>query len=42
MSDTYYKVVDAHFNELKLGERVKFQRGTNPRGPCAVQVSVTQ
>jgi cold shock CspA family protein len=36
------EVVNADFNDLKPGERVRFELGTNPRGPCAVQVSVVQ
>ena len=34
------EVVNADFNDLKPGEHVRFQLGTNQRGPCAVQVSV--
>ena len=34
------EVVNADFNDLKSGERVRFQLGTNRRGPCAIQVSV--
>jgi len=36
------EVLNADFNDLKPGDRVRFQLGTNPRGPCAVQVSITQ
>jgi cold shock CspA family protein len=36
------EVVNADFNDLKVGDRVRFQLGTNQRGPCAVQVSVLQ
>jgi len=36
------EVINADFNDLKPGDRVRFQLGTNPHGPCAVQVVVTQ
>ena len=36
------EVLNADFNDLKPGDRVRFQLGTNPHGPCAVQVSVVQ
>lgn len=36
------EVLNADFNDLKLGDRVRFQLGTNPRGQCAVQVSILQ
>jgi cold shock CspA family protein len=36
------EVLNADFNDLKPGARVRFQLGTNQRGPCAVQVSVVQ
>jgi cold shock CspA family protein len=36
------EVLNADFNDLKPGDHVRFQLGTNPRGPCAVQVSVLQ
>ncbi len=36
------EVLNADFNDLKPGDRVRFQLGTNPRGPCAVQVSIIQ
>jgi cold shock CspA family protein len=36
------EVVNADFNDLRIGERVQFHIGTNPRGPCAVRVSIVQ
>jgi cold shock CspA family protein len=36
------ELVNTDFNDLKPGDRVRFQLGTNQKGPCAVQVSVLQ
>jgi len=36
------EVLNADFNDLKPGDRVRFQLGSNPRGPCAVQVSLME
>jgi 'Cold-shock' DNA-binding domain len=36
------EIVNADFNGLKPGERVRFQLDSNPRGPRAVQVSVLE
>jgi cold shock CspA family protein len=36
------EIVNADFNDLKPGERVRFQLGSNSRGACAVQVSVLE
>jgi cold shock CspA family protein len=36
------EVLNADFNDLKPGDHVRFQLGTNPRGPCAIQISVMQ
>ena len=34
------EVVNKDFNALEPGERVRFQIGSNSRGPCAIQVSL--
>ena len=36
------EVINADFNDLQPGERVRFQLGSNRHGPCAIQVSVMQ
>jgi cold shock CspA family protein len=36
------EVLNADFNDLKTGDRARFQLGANPRGQCAVQVSIVQ
>jgi cold shock CspA family protein len=34
------EVLDADFNELKQGLRVRYRLGKNEKGPCAVQIEV--
>ena len=36
------EVIDADFNDLHVGDSVKYSIGKNDRGPCAVDVYVTR